>query len=173
MMNRAALFAYAFAVVSLTARAQFKETPPAPYTPAAARQKIRTLIANVEPGNRQQTVDTLSGLVVWYRDVVDDELIAAWKRDGRENLPALITPLADARLASAIVEFSWHERRPATFSLMYAPMLGDLMERYRASADLFLRDLLKACGRRWPDAGSGTRGGRRRLPNSAGHARYG
>jgi hypothetical protein len=142
MMNRAALFAYAFAVVSVTARAQFRETPPAPYTPAVARQKIRTLIANVEPGNRQQTVDTLSGLVVWYRDTVDDELIAAWKRDGRENLPALVMPLADARLASAIVEFSWHERRPETFNLTYAPMLGDLMERYQASAEPFLRELL-------------------------------
>ena len=142
LVNRVALLAYAFAVVSVIARAQFKETPPAPYTSAVARQKIRTLIAGAEPGNRQQTVDTLSGLVVWYRDTVDDEVIAAWKRDGRENLPALITPLADARLASAIVEFSWHERRAETFNLTYAPMLGDLMERYHASADPFLRDLL-------------------------------
>jgi hypothetical protein len=153
MMNRAALFAFAFAVVSITARAQFKETPPAPYTPTVARQKIRALIANVEPGKRQPAVDTLSGLLVWYRDTLDDELIAAWKRDGRENLPALIMPLADARLASAIVEFSWHERRPETFNLTYAPMLGDLMERYHASADPFLRDLLgpAAAGGPMPD----------------------
>lgn len=145
-MNRLILLACAFAVAGVTARAQFKETPPAPYASAVARQKIRTLIASAEPDNRQQTVNTLSGLVVWYRDTIDDELIAAWKRDGRENLPALITPLADARLASAIVEFSWHERRAETFNLTYAPLLGDLMERYRAGADPFLRDLLGPAG---------------------------
>jgi hypothetical protein len=124
----------------MAAQAQFKTTPPAPYAPAVARQKIRTLIANAGPGNRQQTVDTLSGLLVWYRDTIDDELIAAWKRDGRENLPPLITALGDARLASAIVEFSWHERRSETFNLTYAPMLGNLMARYQPSADPFLRD---------------------------------
>ncbi len=118
--------------------AQFKEVAPAPYTPAVARQKIRTLIGNAGP----QTADTLSGLLVWYRDVVDDELIAAWKGDDRANLPALETPLADSRVASAIVEFSWRQQRAATFVLAYAPMLGDLMARYPGSAEPFLYDLL-------------------------------
>jgi hypothetical protein len=140
--HRSILCACLFAAASTIAEAQFKETPPAPYTPAAARQKIRTLIENATPANRQQTNDTLSGLLVWYRDVVDDELIAAWKGDNRANLPPLITSLADSRVAAAIVEFSWHQQRAATFNLAYAPVLGDLMARYQGSADPFLRDLL-------------------------------
>jgi hypothetical protein len=157
MTNRAAhpgiLFACAFVAVSMTAEAQFKEIPPAPYTPAVARQKIRTLIEQVGPGNRQQTTATLSSLLVWYRDLVDDELIAAWKGDERANLPALITSLADSRVASAIVDFSWRQQRAATFNLAYAPMLGDLMARYQGSADPFLRDLLgpAAAGGQMPD----------------------
>jgi hypothetical protein len=135
MMIRGILCACLFAGVSA---AQFKETAPAPYTPAVARQKIRTLIANAG----SQTVDTLSGLLVWYRDVVDDELIAAWKGDDRANLPALITSLADARVASEIVEFSWRQQRAATFTLANAPMLGDLMARYQDSAGPFLYDML-------------------------------
>jgi hypothetical protein len=126
----------------MTAEAQFKEVAPAPYTPAVARQKIRTLIGNAAPGNGPQTIDTLSGLLVWYRDIVDDELIAAWKGDDRANLPAVITGLADSRVASAIVEFSWREQRAATFNLTYAPMLGDLMALYQGSAEPFLLDLL-------------------------------
>jgi hypothetical protein len=143
MMNRVAhrgiLCACLFAGVSV---AQFKEVAPAPYTTAVARQKIRTLIGNAGPGAGQQTIDTLSGLLVWYRDVVDDELIAAWKGDNRANVPALITPLADSRLASAIVEFSWRQQPAAAFVLAYAPMLGDLMARYPASAEPFVHDLL-------------------------------
>jgi hypothetical protein len=54
----------------------------------------------------------------------------------------LMAPLADARLASAIVEISWRQQRPAAFKLSYAPMLGDLMARYPASAEPFLADLL-------------------------------
>ena len=140
--HRGILCVCVFVALSMTAAAQFKEIPPAPYTPAVARQKIRMLIENVEPGNRQQTAETLSGLLIWYRDLVDDELIAAWKGDEKANLPALMAPLADSRVASAIVEFSWRQQRPATFNLTYAPMLGDLMARYRDSADPFLRDLL-------------------------------
>jgi hypothetical protein len=140
MMIRGILCAWLLAGVSA---AQFKETAPAPYTPAVARQKIRTLIVNAGPQTAgSQTLDTLSGLLVWYRDVVDDELIAAWKGDSRANLPALITSLADARVASAIVDFSWREQRAATFTLANAPMLGDLMARYQGSAGPFLGDLL-------------------------------
>jgi hypothetical protein len=141
-VNRGILCACVFAAVSLTARAQFKEVAPAPYAPAVARQKIRTLIGSVTPDNGPQTAETLSKLLVWYRDVVDDELIAAWKGDNRASLPALITSLADSRLASAIVEFSWRQQPATTFSLKYAPMLGDLMARYQSSAEPFLSDLL-------------------------------
>lgn len=140
--HRGILCACVFVAASMAARAQFKETPPAPYTAAVARQKIRTLIENVDPGNRQQTVETLSGLLVWYRDLIDEELIAAWQGDKKANLPLLMTPLADARVASSIVAFSWLRQRPATFNLAYAPMLGDLMARYQGSADPFLHDLL-------------------------------
>jgi hypothetical protein len=138
LVNRGIVCACMFAAVGMTARAQFKEVAPAPYTPVVARQKIRSLIGNAAP----QTAEALSKLLVWYRDIVDDELIAAWKGDNRANLPVLITPLADSRLASAIVEFSWRQQPAATFNLTYAPMLGDLMARYQSSAEPFLRDLL-------------------------------
>ncbi len=133
--------AFLFVGVSMTASAQFKETPPAPYPPAVARQKIRTLLESVDPNNGQQTADTLSGLLVWYRDIVDDELIAAWRGDQRAKLPTLMPLNADSRVASAIVEFSWREQRASTFNLTYAPMLGDLMARYPNAADPFIRDL--------------------------------
>jgi hypothetical protein len=149
-MNRVAYrrmgFACAFFAICMTASAQFKETPPAPYTTEVARQKIRTLIGNTDPDSRKQTVATLSGLLVWYRDRVDDELIAAWKGDARANVPALMGPLADAHVASSIVEFSWREQRAAAFSPAYVPMLIDLMSRYPASADPVIRDLLGPSG---------------------------
>ncbi len=133
--------AFLFLALSMTVSAQFKETPPAPYSPAVARQKIRQLIETGESGNRQQTAETLSGLLVWYRDIVDDELIAAWKGDQKASLPALMPLLADSRVASAVVESSWRQQRAATFNLTYAPMLGDLMVRYPNSADPFIHDL--------------------------------
>jgi hypothetical protein len=130
-----------FVVVGMPVSAQFKETPPAPYSPAVARQKIRLLIETGDPDKRQQTAETLSDLLVWYRDIVDDELIAAWKGDQRATLPALMPLFADSRVASAVVEFSWRQQRGATFNLTYAPMLGDLMVRYPNSAAPFIRDL--------------------------------
>jgi hypothetical protein len=130
-------------VAALPANAQFKTVGPAPYSPAVAHQRIRALLAKIAPPNQQQTIATLSGLLVWFREVADDELIAAWKKDeGRRNLPEAITALADGRVASAIIEFSWRERRPATFQLDFAPMLGNLMLRFPDSAKLFLDDLL-------------------------------
>ena len=127
---------------SIPATAQFKTVGPAPYTPVVARQRIKALLGKMDPANRRQSIDTISGLLVWYRTIVDDELIAAWKKDeGRENLPDAATALADARVASAIVEFSWHER-PQSFQLAYAPMFGNLMLRFPDSAKPFLDDLL-------------------------------
>jgi hypothetical protein len=57
------------------------------------------------------------------------------------------------RVATAIVESSWRQQRPAAFNLTYAPMLGDLMARYPDSADPFLHDLLgpAAAGGPMPD----------------------
>ena len=125
-----------------TANAQFKEVGPPPFSPTVARQKIRTSLEKIDPGNPQQTVDMLNGLVPWYRDILDEELIAGWQRDGRANLTQVIEPLADARVASAIVDYSWRQAPQATFNLTYAPMLGHLMARYPDSAKPFLADLL-------------------------------
>jgi hypothetical protein len=123
------------------ADAQFKELGPPPITPTAARQQFKTLLATVDAGNRRQTVATISGLLPWYRDIFDEELIAAWQKDGRANLPELIKPLASSRAASGIIEFSWRRQREATFLPEYAPMFGDLMARYAESAKPFLEDL--------------------------------
>jgi hypothetical protein len=60
-----------FVAFSMPVWAQFKEAPPAPYSLAVAHQKIRLLIETGDPGNRQQTAEKLSGLLVWYRDIVD------------------------------------------------------------------------------------------------------
>jgi hypothetical protein len=139
---KVSVWSFVFLVASTTANAQLKEIGPPPFSQTVARQKIRTLLENVDPGNRQQTLDTLTGLIVWYRDILDEELIAAWKGDGRANLTAVIDPLADQRVAAAIVEFSWREQREAAFNLTYAPMLGMLMLRFPGSETLFLDDLL-------------------------------
>src|ERR1700722_14243437 len=79
-------------------KAQFKVVGPAPFTETVARQKIRTLLENVNPENRQQTVDTITGWLTWYRDLLDQELIAAWHNDTRANLTELMAPLADPRV---------------------------------------------------------------------------
>ncbi len=57
---------------SITANAQFKAVGPAPYTATVARQKIKALMLKMDPANRKQSVDTLSGLLGWYRDIADD-----------------------------------------------------------------------------------------------------
>jgi hypothetical protein len=130
-----------FAAASM-AYAQFKPVGPAPYSPAVAHQRIRTLLEGLDPNNRQKTIATLSGLLSWYRDIVDEELIAAWEKDTRANVTEVMEALADARVASRVVEFSWRERRQTAFNLTYAPMLGNLMARFPESAKPFLDDLL-------------------------------
>jgi hypothetical protein len=131
-----------FCAAMVPAYAQFKEIKEAPFPPAVARKKIVTLLENADAGNRDRTVEQLSGLLDWYRDILDEELIARWKSENRANLVLLVAPLADARVASQVVDFSWREQRQATFNLTYAPLLGDLMARYPESARLFLNDLL-------------------------------
>jgi hypothetical protein len=118
-----------------------------------ARQKIGTLLEKADPGNRNQTVQQISGWLDWYRDILDEELIARWKGDGRANLILVMGPLADARVALEVVRFSWRQQRQETFNLAYAPMLGDLMARYPESARPFLDDLAGpgTPGRQRPD----------------------
>jgi hypothetical protein len=131
-----------FFAAAMMANAQFKTIGPAPYSPTVARQKIRTLLEGVDPSNSQKTITTLSGLLSWYRDLLDEELIAAWQKDTRANLIKVMESLADSRVASRIIEFSWRERRQTAFNLTYAPMLGNLMARFPESAKPFLDDLL-------------------------------
>lgn len=124
------------------ASAQFKEIGPPPFSSAVAHQRIRTLLDQVEPANRQQTIDKLNSLAPWFRNVLDEELTAGWQRDSRERLMLLMEPLADARVAAAVVEFSWRTRTEATLNPSYASMLGHLMARYPESGRAFLSDLL-------------------------------
>jgi hypothetical protein len=133
----------AFLAFLAAADAQFKVVGPAPYSQTVARQKIRALLGKIDPPDRPQTLNTISGLLVWYRDIFDDELIAAWQRDdGRANLAALMQPLADARVAAAVVAFSWRQQRQATFNPVFAPMFVDLMTRAPDAAQPFFDDLL-------------------------------
>jgi TonB family protein len=138
----AGLLSCVFLAAAITADAQFQIVGPAPASPAVARQQIRTLLERVDPDNSPRTIKTLSGLTPWFRDILDEELIAAWRKDGRANLAPVIEPLADPRVAAGIVEFSWRQQRQATFTPAYAPMLGHLMARYPDSAQPFLDDLL-------------------------------
>jgi hypothetical protein len=125
-----------------TVDAQFKQVGPPPVSASVARQQIRTLLEKVDSTNLKQIVDTISGLNVWYRDLADQELIEAWRGEGRAKLPPLLESLADAQMAMAIVEFSWRQQRDSAFTPEYAPTLGMLMARYPASAKPFRDDLL-------------------------------
>jgi hypothetical protein len=128
----------------LVAHGQFKERGPAPFPPAVAHQRIKALLEKIDAGNANQTVTTLLGWVGWYRDILDEELIARWKGDERANLALAIGPLADAPVAAAIVEFSWRVNRGAAFNKANEPVLEDLMARYPKSAKPFLDDLTGA-----------------------------
>jgi hypothetical protein len=126
----------------MTAKAQFKVVGPAPFTQKVARQKIRALLDGVEFDNRRQTIETLNGWVTWYRDLIDEELIAAWQRAPRTDLAEIMGPMADPAVAAGVVDVSWRQERQAAFTLAYAPMLGDLMLRFSDSAKPFRDDLL-------------------------------
>jgi hypothetical protein len=128
-------------LLAAAAPAQFKEIGPPPFSKAVAHQRMRALLDGVEPGNRQQTIDQLNRLVPWFRDVLDDELISAWRRDGRDRLLLVMEPMADPPVAAAVVAFSWLSRTDATFHPGYAPMLAHLMARYPDSSREFLSDL--------------------------------
>jgi hypothetical protein len=126
----------------MTVHAQFKQVGPPPVSAPVARQQIRALLEKVDSTNLRQTVDTISSLNVWYRDLADQELTAAWRGEGRARLPQLLESLADAEVATAIVEFSWRQQRDTAFTPEYAATLGMLMARYPASAKPFRDDLL-------------------------------
>src|SRR6266478_3948492 len=77
---------FVFLTAAMMANAQFKPVGPAPYSPTVAHQKIRTLLEGIDRNNSQKTIATLSGLLSWYRDILDEELIAAWRKDTRANV---------------------------------------------------------------------------------------
>src|SRR5215475_620461 len=99
------------------AKAQFKEVGPPPFSQAVAQQKIRGLLDNVDTNNRRQTVDSLNALTPWFRNILDEELIRSWQSEKRDRLTLVLEPLADTRVAAAVVEFSWHKRTESTFNL--------------------------------------------------------
>jgi hypothetical protein len=137
-----ALFVGLYLFCNTATRAQFKEIGQAPFSPAIARQRIRTLLDQVDSSNRQQTLDTLNGWTPWFRNILDEELIAAWKRDTRQRVTLVLEPLATEPVADGVVEFSWRQRTDATLNPQYAPLLEHLMTRYPRSGDAFLSDLL-------------------------------
>ncbi len=109
--------AYSLFVEGAPASAQLNKAGPPPFTRTVARQLIRTLREQAGQDNRDQTVDSLAGLFVWHRPVFDDELAAAWQRDGRAKLTVLIDALADARAAAGIVAYPCFYARAADGSL--------------------------------------------------------
>src|SRR5689334_897494 len=88
-------------------KAQFKEIGPPPFSNAVAHQRMRALLDQVDSSNRQQTLDRLNSWTPWFRTILDEELIAAWQRDSRQRLTLVMEPLADARVAAGVVEYSW------------------------------------------------------------------
>ena len=123
-------------------KAQFKEIGPPPFSNSVAHQRMRTLLDQVDSTNRRETIDKLNSWTPWFRTILDEELIAAWQRESRQRLTIVMEPLADARVAAAVVEFSWRTRTEATLNPSYAPMLGQLMARYPESGAVLLSDLL-------------------------------
>jgi hypothetical protein len=62
------IFRYAFLpLFGPAASAQFKEIGPPPLSQAVTHQRIRALLNQVTPTNRQQTIDQLNTLVPWFR----------------------------------------------------------------------------------------------------------
>lgn len=142
-LTDAGVWCFVLFAASLTASAQFKTIGPAPFSPAVARERVRTLLAKVDSGNSRETTAKLSDLLAWYRDIIDDELIASWRQGPRENLIEVVDSLADSPVAVAVVNYSWREQRSAGFDLANAPLLGRLMARFPDSARPFLDDLLR------------------------------
>lgn len=141
-MSAFRFFSIAILALAMPAQAQFREIKAAPFPPAVARQRIRAQLASANAENKDAVVNTISAWLDWYRDILDEELIARWKSDARANLPLVMAPLADARVAREVVDYSWRVNRAEAFTLDAAAMLGDLMARYSDSARGFVEDLL-------------------------------
>ena len=125
------------------AYAQFTVVGPAPYTEPVAREKVRALLENADADNQKQTISDLSHLLSWYRDLIDEELVAAWRQNPgkRGDLAGVIDALATPRVAAGVMEFSWRERDSA-FRIAHAPLYEHLMTRYAESGQPMLNDLL-------------------------------
>ncbi len=123
--------------------AQFTVVGPAPYTEPVARENIRALLKNVDADHQKQTISDLSRLLSWYRDLIDEELVAAWQQnpEKRGDLAGVIDTLTTPRVAAGVMEFSWRERDSA-FRIAYAPLYEHLMTRYAESGRPMLNDLL-------------------------------
>jgi hypothetical protein len=138
---KSALLLFCYSLAPAT-KAQFKEIGPPPFSQAVAQQKIRELLSKVDPNNRRQTIDSLNALTPWFRNILDEELISGWQSEKRDRLTLVLEPLADTRVAAAVVEFSWRKRTESTFNPGYTPILGRLMARYPESSQPFLSDLM-------------------------------
>jgi len=139
MLHRVLDSSLLFLLAGAAVYGQFKEVGAAPFPPAEAHQKIRSLLDDVNPSNRQQTAKTLVGWLVWYRDIADQEMIAEWRSDKRAGLGLVVDELGDARVGSEIAA-SW--RQPG-LSLLDAPMLEKLFTHFSDGAEIFVRDLLR------------------------------
>lgn len=141
----------AFLATLPRAIAQFTVVGPPPYSNAEAQKKVRAYLANVRVENRKQTVAELTRLLSWYRDLIDDELIAAWRQrpDRRLELAEVIRPLATPRVASGIIDFSWKNRSVA-MRVDYAPLFVHLMTPFPESAQPMMDDLLRGARSRQP-----------------------
>jgi TonB family protein len=144
---RLALICWLAFLIGGVARAQFQIVGPAPISPAVARQRIRALLESVNAANLQETNRQLNSLINWYRELMDDEIVAAWQREGRSNLPPLVETWADARVAAGIVDYSWRQQRATTFIPEYEHTLGLLMTRYPDTTKNIFDDLLGQDGR--------------------------
>ena len=147
MAPRSLAYACAFlAARPALAYAQFKVTGPAPYTAVVARQNIKALLDNVDSSHRKQTVATLTGwLPCGTGPSSTMKLIAAYgEKPGRASLPDVVRPLVDARVATAVIDFSWREQRDAAFLPDYAPMFEDMLIRVPDSAKPMQDDLVRA-----------------------------
>lgn len=131
-------------LLTLPAIAQFTVVGPPPYSNAEAQKKIRGYLASVQVENRKQTIAELTRLLTWYRDLIDDELIAAWgtQPDRRLEIAEVIKPLATPRIAAGIVDFSW-KNRDAAMRVEYAPLFVRLMTPFPESAKPMMDDLLR------------------------------
>ncbi len=125
--------------------------PSALFQRRSTEEKSASFLQSVHAENRKQTVAELTRLLSWYRDLIDDELIAAWRQqpDRRMELAEVIKPLATPRVASGIIDFSWKNRSTA-MQVEYAPLFVRLMTPFPEAAQPMMDDLLRGARSRQP-----------------------